>query len=100
MGVHGTFDLAGNVVIDHQREFKRVLLSLGTCSVLRVQGMLIVPRQYQPLVGTSALSPVRQYNSILISDVPVSILVCYLALVSEYLASCSHGFSLFSCTLD
>lgn len=46
----------------------------------------------QPLVGTSALSPVHQYNSILILDIPVSILVCYLALVSEYLANCSRGF--------
>lgn len=92
MGVHGTFDLAGSVAIDHQRGVERVPVSLGTCSVLRVQGMLIVPRRHQPLVGTSALSPVHQYNSILILDIPVSILVCYLALVSEYLANCSHVF--------
>lgn len=48
MGVHGTFDLAGSVAIDHQRGVERVPVSLGTCSVLRVQGMLIVPRRHSP----------------------------------------------------
>lgn len=60
MGVHGTLDLAGSVAIDHQRGVERAPVSLGTCSVLRMQGMLIVPRRHQPLVGTSALSPVHQ----------------------------------------
>lgn len=71
MGVHGTLDLAGSVAIDHQRGVERVPISLGTCSVLRMQGMLIVPRRHQPLVGTSALLQfVSQYNSILILDNP------------------------------
>lgn len=60
MGVHGTLDLAGSVAIDHQRGVERAPVSLGTCSVLRMQGMLSVPRRHQPLVGTSALSPVHQ----------------------------------------
>lgn len=98
MGVHGTFDLAGNVAIDI-REGLRGSQSLWGMLSPRVAGNADCASSAPALSRDFCFFSVCQYNSILILDIPVSILVCYLALVSEYLANCSPGFSLFSCTL-